>query len=413
MSSSPEEEKDKYNSEEDRDDISNISSTEEETETDSSSSSSYSSSSEKEDDEEEDEDLSDVELSFETYNMDRERDFHPIKEFIKKIFGSAVERVCGGQVGKVDHSILTSIIVDCLSEYIGSTTKSSEDEAPLSFASLIPFSLNPTLLGSTATTTTTNTTTTYTKKKNSKARKYDPQDSTYSTRQVQLNLLFELLVQRLPFKSLNRDQRKLLSELKKEDVSLLLHYRFTNLPAQLSIPVLKQLLDDCDVATLEDDAAFTTKYLLIPTPTFLRVPRQGGNIDSSTDDDDDSDDKDEDGDDENENDAAQKLQEIKRKPSKHQQNKKVNQKKRKGNPNPLTLKGDLKDIPFQYIFEEFDLLTKHSLFFWDYKTQNMAHETTDSQSTFTKDGLAMYSRIFLVERSSFESFIQEVESLIS
>lgn len=333
----------------------------------------------------EEEDLSDVELSFETYNMDRERDFHSIKEFIKKIFGSGLERLCGGQVGKVDHSIITSIIVDCLSEYIGSTSKSSEDESPLSFTSMIPFNLNPTLLGSTSSIGT-----------HSKGRKYDPEDSTYSKRQVQLNLLFEMLVQRLPFKNINREQKKLLSELKREDVSLFLHYRFSNLPSQLSLPLMRQLMDDVSKATKEDDPSFESKYLLVLTPTFLHVPRQGS-IDSSSSDDEEDDNT-------NANPSNNRIDEIKSKNNNAP-------KKRKGNPNPVVLKEE--EIPFNFLFEEFELLAKYAICFWDFKTQNLAHESTDSQSTFTKDGLAMYSRVFLVERDSFLKFISEAEDYIN
>lgn len=86
-------------------------------------------------------DEKEVSLSFEGFNMSP-TDYHAIKNFLTNIFGRGLSAIKGGDLGAVDSTGLAKLIVDVLSEYVGTTAKDEEKEDPMAFVSLIPMHLH-------------------------------------------------------------------------------------------------------------------------------------------------------------------------------------------------------------------------------------------------------------------------------
>ena len=188
---------------------------------------------------------SDAELSFACYNMDK-RDFHSIRQFLQNSFGGGLIPYGKSQLCRIDTQGLTEIIVDILSEYVGTTAKNTEDDDPLAFTAILPINLDDNLEG---------------------VKKYhiDVLKETIST------------LRHTARSSKNLSKQKLISFnaiLDEKRVALVIHERFMNLPAEVAAPLYKQLIDDLPAAIEEEPHLFDTEYVLIPMPIFREMKSQ-------------------------------------------------------------------------------------------------------------------------------------------
>lgn len=183
-----------------------------------------------------------VELSFESYNMDK-KDFHAIKQFLLSTFGKGVEGVKGGECGRVDLSGLSRLITDIFSEYVGTTAKSGEEEDPLAFISFLPL----------------------------ESRDFHGEMKEEDIICIK-NLVELLLETSRKAKVTDKKHRQLIETAltETENSALIIHERFMNLPAQVAAPLYRQLLDDLQPA-VEESRAFDPKNYLILVPIYREL----------------------------------------------------------------------------------------------------------------------------------------------
>jgi hypothetical protein len=183
----------------------------------------------------------DVQLSFNTYNM-AESDYHGISQYINSTFGRGVESQKGGDSGVVDTRVLTTIIVEPLAEYVGNTAKSEEDEFPLAFIGMVPFVFEG---------------------------YFEEQ------RKCMKNISSILLDTARKSKNLSKKHLErvegCLTYLDK--TCLVMHDRFMNLPPDVGGPLYKQLVDDLPAAQ-EEDRAFDPESVLLIVPIFRELESQ-------------------------------------------------------------------------------------------------------------------------------------------
>ena len=183
--------------------------------------------------------LSDVEVSFECFNM-AHGDFHAIKHFLNSSFAQGILPEKSLKSLPIDTHLLTQAVVDICGEYVGTTAKSSESEDPLAFITLLPLNL--------------------------------PDEVSIDAHTVQpmLDTLNSILKESVRSSATlsKGDQNKIISSLEDaKNTALVFHERYLNLPAEMAAPLYQQLIDDLPAAK-EESAAFDPANLLIMCPIY-------------------------------------------------------------------------------------------------------------------------------------------------
>lgn len=174
-----------------------------------------------------DEALSDVEVSFEAFNMS-ELDFHSVKQYLASLFGSSHH--------KIDLSGLAAFITEDAADFVGTALKQGEEgESGDAYAmiALVP-------LGS-------------------KARKWS--DGKW---EGVLAGLESFLVRTLSRELEGGDEPF-------EGAALLIHERLMNMPASVAGPMYRQLLEDWAEAVKEEASLWGVSRFILITPTYELV----------------------------------------------------------------------------------------------------------------------------------------------
>ncbi len=295
-------------------------------------------------------------------------DFHAVKQFLIMSFGSGIIPQRSSRSLPVDVNALSTGIVDLCGEYVGTTAKPSEREDPLAFVTLLPCKIRGRLSGDTE----------------------DVQRS--------LDALMDHLGETIRAAgNLSKKQRsEILASLqdpsKLEEVALVLHERYMNLPAEMAAPLYQQLLDDLPAAK-DESAVFSPKQILMITPIYREV---SSHLDAQTAHDDDPDHRDDYG--------SKDIQAGKQPASKRTKAIAKDHQPEASHPN------DPSD--YQYYYGEAEMLEHRAEMWWDFSTTS-PHETTDSRRAFGERGIDAARRAFLLSFDAFCAFVKDCQTLLS
>lgn len=188
-----------------------------------------------------DEALSDVEVSFEAFNMS-ELDYHAVKQYLASLFGSSHH--------KIDLSGLATFITEDAADFVGTTLKQGEEgESGDAYAmiALVPLS--------------------------TKAKRWS--DGKWES---VLKGLESFLLRTLP-KELKEGENF-------DATALLIHERLMNMPATVAGPMYKQLLADWTEAVKEDESLWGVNRFILITPAYELVASELHEDEGATSDDD-------------------------------------------------------------------------------------------------------------------------------
>ncbi len=234
-------------------------------------------------------------------------DYHGIRTFLSTAFGQNYTSV-------IDAGEIAKLITEDFSEDVGTTVKTEgESSDPYGYSAIIPLS--------------------------------------YKSKGV--DMLKKFWMKSCKDKAI---QERLQKDLEKHGTSIVFMDKFVNLPAEISSPLLRQLIDDLKNACKEDATLFETKRVIISTPTYVEI---------------ESDLNDE-------------------------QSKK---KKKVVNAEP------------KYYYEEAEILDELAEYSWDYKVDH-AERVTDSKRAFGDLGIESGRRVFILDYPAFLQYTSRIETYI-
>lgn len=196
-------------------------------------------------------DASDVEFTFETFNMSPD-DFHTVKQFMINVFGQGIEGIKSGD-NTLDLTALSKLVTEELCQYMGTTAKTDQDV--LSFIAMVPLRVDR-LEGNCST------------------------DSTLSgVTKTLYHILLKSFHKNASFASKKEKELVLRAMEAPERLAVIFHERFMNLPGEMAAPLLKQLADDL-VEAIEESPVFDSAHYLYITPVYRELScTDGGTID--------------------------------------------------------------------------------------------------------------------------------------
>lgn len=260
-------------------------------------------------------------VNFEFFNMDG-CDFHGIRTFIS------------GSVGKshsIDVGSIAELLTVTLAEDVGTCIKTDGPSSdPYGFASIIPLS----------------------------ASICKDHEGVRELKNFLLKTVPEALKSRLG------------KDIEKEGTSVVFMERFINLPAELSCPLFKQLIDD-HAHACNEDSQFITNKVIISTPTFTELESSLAESEDQEDDD-----------------------IVERKKGKKKAKK---QKETQSEP--------------QYYYGEAELLPNLAEYSWDFEVDS-SDRVADSKRAFSDKGIKSSRRIFVLTWVNFKKYISQIDSYI-
>jgi len=263
-----------------------------------------------------------VTVNFEFFNMDN-CDFHGIRTFFS------------GSVGKshsIDVGSIAELITVTLAEDVGTCVKTDGPTSdPYGFAGIVPLSADIC--------------------KDHKG----------------VNELRKFLLKTVP----EALKGRLGKDIESEGTSIVLMERFINLPAELSSPLFKQLIDD-HAHACNEDPQFITNKVIISTPIFTELESSLNGSDSG----------DEDHDNMNRNKVIKKAKKQREPQSE-----------------------------FEYYYGEAELLPKLADYSWDFEVDS-SDRVADSKRAFSDKGIKSSRRIFVLTWENFKKFVSQIESYI-
>jgi protein BCP1 len=157
-------------------------------------------------------------------------------------------------------------------------------------------------------------------------------------------------------KSAAKADKAVRDALRADDVAVVLHERYINLPSQLAAPMLTQLFDDMDAAR-DECGAFDVKTVVLPTPIYRERPPQDGLYDGRHHD------------------------------------------------------ADAESDVWQYYYDEMLVIENVALGYWDAAVKT-SHETADSRRAFGELGVEVARRFFVLSLEDLRACVSELESAL-